>query len=245
MRSAATEQEENLQSALHKIAQLEEAAVGQRGCTLRRVTPTPDDRTSTSRSLSRMRAGRPKGVAAPKKSAQPAKPTTATVDLTKDTTLVAPTEHLRAPSQPVLSKNEDTRSVRSTTTAIRINSAQAKSVDTSRDVPEPVTFEGDKSKFSSWYTKMTNKPRATTFRSHEDGLSYIQQFLSGPSSDLTAIRTPNDLTLCHNTFTKVEEMLELLKKNYADTNAAGKDMQAMVMLQQDKDESFSAFYAKS
>jgi hypothetical protein len=130
--------------------------------------------------------------------------------------------------------------------SINLDSTLTMPIKTDRSVESPTKFDGNIGTFYQWLTALTLKLSVCQFRSEEDGLRYVQGFMTGTPWNLVAPRVP---TLggwgkpCPNPFATVDDMMQLLKERYGEDNTEERAMTAMVTLRQTEKQDFNLFYA--
>lgn len=133
-----------------------------------------------------------------------------------------------------------------TNRTIVYDSSLPQPVVTNKDVEKPPKFDGDKKKWQEWVTKLEMKLRVTRFQTPLDGLWFVRGFLEDRAFRLVNSRIPSEYGSrnCYNAFANIEEMLEYLKKHYAEINTFTQASNRLRNLRQGPNESFSDFYVK-
>jgi len=135
----------------------------------------------------------------------------------------------------------------SNSSSVHIDPTSKSSIQVDRSIKDPDKFKGDTNTFYPWLSSMTLKLSTATFRTEDDGLRYVQGFLSGTPWALVSPRIP---TIggwgkpCLNPFKDVDTMMKLLAERFGENNTEERAMSAMVSLKQTDKQDFNDFYAK-
>ena len=131
--------------------------------------------------------------------------------------------------------------------SVNVDPKSKSSIQVDRSIKDPDKFKGESDTFYQWLTAMTLKLSTAVFRSEEDGLRYVQGFLTGALWSLVAPRIPSLGGWgkpCPNPFPNVDSLMKLLTERYGEYNTEERAMNAMTSLRQGEKEDFNVFYAK-
>lgn len=119
-----------------------------------------------------------------------------------------------------------------------------KSTIDTRRISQPPKFLGDSKEVDTWLRKLEYKLRNTNFRTHQDSIFYVHNFLEGAAGKMTAHRCPTDFTDSTNVYLTGDDLTNHLRMRYSNGNTETEYLDEMDRLKQAQDERFMDFFAR-